>query len=105
MKEGQFDFIVCGTGWSDLSINEVAQNLRMKFRGTPLLLAAPENQFQNKEQLIKNGIQDFFIEVIHHVNFAHTVHTFFCSFSRLKNGAWNCSLHRWKVQVMELALI
>ncbi len=55
-----FDLLLCGLGWEILNIFEIGQNLRMKFRSTPMVFAAPQGMVQDRDLLKKNGFVEFF---------------------------------------------
>lgn len=55
-----FDAILCGIGWPDLPVNELAQSLKMRFVQVPLYFVALDSQVQENANLIKNGFLDCF---------------------------------------------
>ncbi|MGZ3691547.1 MAG: HD domain-containing phosphohydrolase [Pseudobdellovibrio sp.] len=55
-----FHVILCGVGWPDLPVNELAQSLKMRFPRLPLYFIALDSQIQEDSNLVKNGFLDCF---------------------------------------------
>lgn len=59
-KEDDFDLILCGIGWNELPVTELAQSLNNVFKFKNIFFIGLDSQFQENKSLIKNGFTDYF---------------------------------------------